>query len=138
MLGILILLIFAVFAVLMFTRRVPALLALPAMAVLTAAMVGLPFIGILNDVVAAGSATMIRPVPSPWRAKIRKPPVTDLASRDKVSRLLPLQTTRWTPMPPRKMTMRPRMPPPPGEAVAGPGHGCWRTGCTHDDHVDAR
>jgi hypothetical protein len=58
MLGFLILLIFAVFAVLMFTRRMPALLALPAMAILTAALVGLPFINILNDIVAAGSTKL--------------------------------------------------------------------------------
>jgi hypothetical protein len=61
MLGILILLVFAAFAVLMFTRRIPALLALPAMAILTAAIVKLPFISILNDVVAAG-ATRLAPV----------------------------------------------------------------------------
>jgi hypothetical protein len=39
----LLLLIFAVFAVLMFTRKVPALLAVPTMAVLIAASVGTPF-----------------------------------------------------------------------------------------------
>lgn len=55
MLGFLILLVFAVFAVLMFTRRMPALLALPAMAIGTAAIVQLPVINILNDIVAAGS-----------------------------------------------------------------------------------
>ncbi|HEX8288912.1 MAG TPA: hypothetical protein VF556_13000 [Pyrinomonadaceae bacterium] len=55
MLGFLILLIFAVFAALMFTRRMPALLALPAMAILTAALVKLPFINILNDIIAAGT-----------------------------------------------------------------------------------
>ncbi|MEP7213342.1 MAG: citrate transporter [Acidobacteriota bacterium] len=55
MLGFLILLVFAVFAVLMFTRQMPALLALPAMAIGTAALVQLPVINILNDVVAAGS-----------------------------------------------------------------------------------
>jgi H+/gluconate symporter-like permease len=58
MLGILILLIFAVFAALMFTRRMPALLALPAMAILTAVSVKLPFINILNDVVAAGTTKL--------------------------------------------------------------------------------
>ncbi|MCU1290817.1 MAG: Citrate transporter [Acidobacteria bacterium] len=58
MLGFLILLVFAVFAVLMFTRRMPALLALPAMAVITAILVKLPFINILNDVVAAGSTKL--------------------------------------------------------------------------------
>jgi hypothetical protein len=61
MLGFLILLIFAVFAALMFTRRMPALLALPAMAIATAVLVGLPFINILNDVVAAGT-TKLAPV----------------------------------------------------------------------------
>ena len=38
----------------MFTRRVPALLAVPMMAILTAATVGLPFNSILNDVISAG------------------------------------------------------------------------------------
>jgi hypothetical protein len=56
--GFLILAIFAVFAALMFTRKVPALLALPAMAIATAALVGLPFINILNDVIAAGSTKL--------------------------------------------------------------------------------
>lgn len=58
MLGFLILLVFAVFAALMFTRRMPALLALPAMAILTAVLVKLPFINILNDVVAAGTTKL--------------------------------------------------------------------------------
>ncbi len=58
MTGFLILAIFALFAALMFTRKVPALLALPAMAVATAALVGLPFINILNDVVAAGATRL--------------------------------------------------------------------------------
>ena len=51
----LILIIFAVFAVLMFTRKVPALLAVPLMAMLIAAVVGTPFSQILNDVISAGS-----------------------------------------------------------------------------------
>ncbi len=51
----LILLIFAVFAVLMFTRKVPALLAVPMMAVLIAAAVGTPFSSVLNDIISAGS-----------------------------------------------------------------------------------
>lgn len=55
MLGFLILLIFAVFAALMFSRKMPALLALPAIAIVTAILVKLPFISILNDVVAAGT-----------------------------------------------------------------------------------
>ena len=54
MLGFLLIAIFVVFAALMFTRRVPALLAIPAMAILAAVVVGLPFNGILNDVIAAG------------------------------------------------------------------------------------
>src|SRR6476469_5554920 len=61
MVGILILLVFAAFAVLMFTRRMPALLALPAMAIITAAIVKLPFISVLNDVVASGT-TKLAPV----------------------------------------------------------------------------
>ena len=51
----LILLIFAAFAVLMFTRKVPALLAVPMMAVLIAASVGTPFSAVLNDIISAGS-----------------------------------------------------------------------------------
>ncbi len=51
----LILLIFAAFAVLMFTRKVPALLAVPMMAVLIAAAVGTPFSTVLNDIISAGS-----------------------------------------------------------------------------------
>ncbi|MCA1637955.1 MAG: citrate transporter [Acidobacteria bacterium] len=54
MLGFLLLAIFAVFAMLMFTRRVPALIAVPLMAILAAAIVGLPFNNILNDIIAAG------------------------------------------------------------------------------------
>jgi len=54
----LILLIFAVFAVLMFTRKVPALLAVPSMAVLIAAAVGTPFSSILNDIISAGSVKL--------------------------------------------------------------------------------
>lgn len=53
--AILILLIFAVFAVLMFTRKVPALLAVPTMAILIAAAVGTPFSAILNDIISAGA-----------------------------------------------------------------------------------
>jgi hypothetical protein len=52
------LLIFAVFAALMFTRKVPALLAVPAMAILIAAVVGTPFADILNNVVSAGSVKL--------------------------------------------------------------------------------
>jgi H+/gluconate symporter-like permease len=54
MTGLILIAIFAVFAALMFTRRLPALLAVPAMAILAAIVVGLPFNGILNDVISAG------------------------------------------------------------------------------------
>jgi len=54
MTGLILIAIFVVFAALMFTRKVPALLAVPIMAILAAIVVGLPFNGILNDVVAAG------------------------------------------------------------------------------------
>ena len=54
MTGILILLIFAIFAVLMFTRRMPALLAVPLMAIAVAALVGHPFNGILKDIISDG------------------------------------------------------------------------------------
>jgi hypothetical protein len=50
----LILTIFAVAAVLMFTRKVPALLAVPLMAIALAVIVGLPLPNILNDIIAAG------------------------------------------------------------------------------------
>ena len=56
--AILILLIFAVFAVLMFTRKVPALIAVPTMAILIAAAVGTSFSAILNDVISAGSVKL--------------------------------------------------------------------------------
>jgi hypothetical protein len=55
MTGILILVIFAIFAALMFTRKIPALLALPAIAVAVAIVVKLSPIAIVNDVVAAGT-----------------------------------------------------------------------------------
>jgi len=58
MTGLLLLLIFAIFAALMFVRVMPAILAVPAMAVVVAAVVGLPFTGILNDVIAAGSVKL--------------------------------------------------------------------------------
>ncbi len=51
----LILIIFIAFAALMFTRKVPALLAIPAMGILIAAAVGTPFTVVLNDVISAGS-----------------------------------------------------------------------------------
>lgn len=50
--------IFAVFAALMFTRKVPALLAVPAMAILTAIVVGLPLDGILNDIIGKGAISL--------------------------------------------------------------------------------
>ena len=53
--AILILIIFIVFAALMFTRKVPALIAIPTMAILIAAAVGTPFSVILNDIISAGS-----------------------------------------------------------------------------------
>ena len=58
MTGFLILAVFAVFAALMLARKVPALLALPAMAIATAVIVNLSFVGILNDVVAAGATRL--------------------------------------------------------------------------------
>lgn len=54
MTALLILLIFVVFAVLMFTRKVPALLAVPSMAILIAATVNTPITEILNNIVSAG------------------------------------------------------------------------------------
>ena len=53
--AILILIIFIVFAALMFTRKVPALIAIPTMGILIAAAVGTPFSVILNDIISAGS-----------------------------------------------------------------------------------
>lgn len=50
--------IFAVFAALMFTRKMPALLAVPAMAILTAIVVGLPLDGILNDIIGKGAVSL--------------------------------------------------------------------------------
>ncbi len=52
--GFLLIAIFIVFAALMFTRKIPALLAVPMMAILAAIVVGLPFNQILNDVISAG------------------------------------------------------------------------------------
>jgi hypothetical protein len=53
------LIIFAVFAVLMFTRKLPALLALPAMAILIAFLAQLPFVEILNNIIANGSVKLV-------------------------------------------------------------------------------
>lgn len=58
MTGFLLLAIFAVFAALMFARKMPALVAVPAMAILTAVAVGLPFPNILNDIITAGAARL--------------------------------------------------------------------------------
>jgi hypothetical protein len=58
MTGLLLLLVFAVFAALMFARVMPALLAVPALSVVVAALVGLPLNGILNDVIAAGAVKL--------------------------------------------------------------------------------
>jgi hypothetical protein len=59
MTALLILLIFAVFAALMMTRRVPAILAVPAMAVLIAAVARAPLGQILGDVVAGGATRLV-------------------------------------------------------------------------------
>ena len=58
MIALLILIVFAVFAALMFTRKVPALLAVPAMAILIAAVVGTSFVDILNNIVSAGAVKL--------------------------------------------------------------------------------
>lgn len=55
--GILILLVFAIFALLMYTRLIPALLAVPLMAVLMAAVAGVPAVGIAG-IVTEGSASL--------------------------------------------------------------------------------
>ena len=54
MLGFLILAIFAVFAALMFTRKMPALIAVPLMAIAVAVLVAHPFNGILKDIISDG------------------------------------------------------------------------------------
>lgn len=54
----LLLIIFAIFAVLMFTRKMPALLAVPLMAVLIAAVVGTSFSEILNNIISAGAVKL--------------------------------------------------------------------------------
>ena len=50
--------IFAVFAVLMFTRKVPALLAVPTMAVLIAASVGTSFSDVLTKIISDGAVKL--------------------------------------------------------------------------------
>lgn len=59
MTALLILLIFAVFAALMMTRRCPAILAVPAMAVLIAAVARTPVNVILSDVMAGGATRLV-------------------------------------------------------------------------------
>ncbi len=54
----LIILVFAVFAALMLTRRMPAILAVPAMAVAVAVIVRTPLDQILNHVIASGAARL--------------------------------------------------------------------------------
>jgi H+/gluconate symporter-like permease len=58
MIAIGLLLIFLVFAALMFMRKLPALLALPSMAILIALLAQLPTIEILNDIIAKGSVKL--------------------------------------------------------------------------------
>jgi H+/gluconate symporter-like permease len=58
MIALTLLLIFVVFATLMFLRKIPALLALPAMAILIAALAQLPITEILNDIIAKGSVKL--------------------------------------------------------------------------------
>lgn len=53
------LIIFVVFAILMFTRKIPALLALPAIAVLVALLAKLPLVDILNVIVSQGSTKLV-------------------------------------------------------------------------------
>jgi H+/gluconate symporter-like permease len=59
MLAALVIFIFLVFAALMLTRRMPAILAVPAMAVLMAIAARTPFAQILNDVIVAGSRRLV-------------------------------------------------------------------------------
>jgi hypothetical protein len=59
MIAALILLVFAVFAALMITRRMPAILAVPAMAVCIAVVARAPLSQILNEVVAGGATRLV-------------------------------------------------------------------------------
>jgi len=59
MTALLIILIFAVFAALMMTRRMPAILAVPAMAIVIAAAVGTPLAQLLNEVIAGGAKRLV-------------------------------------------------------------------------------
>jgi hypothetical protein len=56
--GIIVLLIFIIMAILMFLRKLPALLALPLMAILIAVFGGIPFEDILNIVIGKGSVRL--------------------------------------------------------------------------------
>jgi H+/gluconate symporter-like permease len=58
MTALLIILVFAIFAALMITRRAPAILAVPAMAVLIAAVAGTPLDIILNNVIKEGAVRL--------------------------------------------------------------------------------
>jgi H+/gluconate symporter-like permease len=58
MIAIGLLIIFIIFAALMFTRKMPALLALPAMAILIAVLAQLPATAILNDIIAKGTVKL--------------------------------------------------------------------------------
>ncbi len=58
MITFLIILTFIAFAALMISRRMPAILAVPAMAVIFAAIVQTPLSQILNQVIAAGSTRL--------------------------------------------------------------------------------
>jgi hypothetical protein len=59
MIAALILLVFAVFAALMITRRMPAILAVPAMAICIAVVARAPLSQILNEVVAGGATRLV-------------------------------------------------------------------------------
>ncbi len=59
MTALLIILIFAIFAALMMTRRMPAILAVPAMAIAIAAVTRTPLHQILNEVIAAGATRLV-------------------------------------------------------------------------------
>lgn len=59
MTSILIILIFAIFAALMISRKMPAILAIPAMAICIALVARTPFNIILNDVIAGGAKLLV-------------------------------------------------------------------------------
>lgn len=58
MIGLLLLLVFALFAVLMLLRIMPAILAVPSMAIVVACIAGMPFNQILSDVIATGAVRL--------------------------------------------------------------------------------